>query len=70
MGTMVKPAPATKTEPPAAPSEATPPPAFSPDGVDLTLIRWMLSLTPAERLAVLQANVRTIQRLRDGISRA
>jgi hypothetical protein len=29
-------------------------PAYSPDGVDLTLIRWMLSLTPAERLGVLQ----------------
>jgi hypothetical protein len=29
-------------------------PAYSPDGVDLTLIRWMLSLTPAERLDVVQ----------------
>lgn len=29
-------------------------PAYSEDGVDLTLIRWMLSLTPAERLQVLQ----------------
>ena len=28
--------------------------AHSEDGVDLTLIRWMLSLSPAERLAVLQ----------------
>ena len=28
--------------------------AYSEDGVDLTLIRWMLSLSPAERLAVLQ----------------
>src|SRR5262245_1412708 len=26
----------------------------SPDGVDLTLVRWMLSLTPEERLRVLQ----------------
>jgi hypothetical protein len=25
---------------------------YSEDGVDLTLIRWMLSLTPAERLEV------------------
>jgi hypothetical protein len=23
---------------------------FSPDGVDVTLIRWFLSLTPAQRL--------------------
>lgn len=36
----------------------------SDDGVDLTLIRWMLSLTPAERLEVLQSNVSSILRLR------
>jgi hypothetical protein len=27
--------------------------AYSEDGADLTLIRWMLSLTPSERLQVL-----------------
>ena len=32
----------------------------SKDCVDLTLIRWMLSLTPAERLQVLQCNVQSI----------
>jgi len=37
----------------------------SEDGVDLTLIRWMLSLTPAERLQVLQQAVRSLQRLRN-----
>lgn len=37
--------------------------AFSEDGVDLTLIRWMLSLTPAERLQVLQSNTRSLERL-------
>jgi hypothetical protein len=37
----------------------------SPDGVDLTLIRWMLSLTPEERLAVLQSHIDAIQRLKD-----
>jgi hypothetical protein len=31
--------------------------AYSDDGVDLTLIRWMLSLTPAERLEALQQYV-------------
>ena len=36
----------------------------SEDGVDLTLIRWMLSLSPAERLHVLQENVGAILRLR------
>jgi len=40
-------------------------PTHSPDGVDLTLIRWMLSLTPAERLEVLQQHIRAIARLRD-----
>ena len=29
-------------------------PEFADDGVDLTLIRWMLSLTPAERLRTLE----------------
>ena len=33
-------------------------------GVDLTLIRWMLSLSPAERLQVLQDNLYSILRLR------
>lgn len=36
----------------------------SKDGVDRTLIRWMLSLSPAERLEVLQQNVWAILRLR------
>ena len=42
---------------------------YSEDGVDLTLIRWMLSLTPAERLQVLQRQVNailTIQKLNAG----
>lgn len=40
------------------------PPTISDDGVDLTLIRWMLSLTPAERLETLQQNVQSFLRLR------
>jgi hypothetical protein len=36
----------------------------SDDGVDVTLIRWMLSLTATERLQVLQQHVRSIMRLR------
>jgi len=36
----------------------------SEDGVDLTLIRWMLSLTPTERLEALQQNLRSFMRLR------
>ena len=34
------------------------------DGVDVTLIRWMLSLTPEQRLRVLEDQVRSILRLR------
>jgi hypothetical protein len=35
-------------------------PTHSPDGVDLTLIRRTLSLTPAERLQVLQQSVESL----------
>lgn len=34
-------------------------PVYSEEGVDVTLIRWMLSLTPAERLNTLQQFVDT-----------
>ncbi|MBI5432440.1 MAG: hypothetical protein HZA52_06400 [Planctomycetes bacterium] len=40
------------------------PPEYSPDGVDLTLIRWMLSLTPQQRLQVLQDHVNAIEKSR------
>jgi len=39
-------------------------PAYSEDGVDLTLIRWMLSLTPAQRLDILQQNTNAILEIR------
>ena len=39
-------------------------PAYSKDGVDVTLIRWMLTLTPAERLEVLQQHVISVLRIR------
>lgn len=35
------------------------------DGVDITLIRWMLSMTPTERLQTLQQNVQSIMKLRN-----
>jgi hypothetical protein len=38
---------------------------YSPDGVDLTLIRWMLSLTPAERLEFLEQRVNDIIAIRE-----
>jgi len=56
-----------ETESPSCCSDEAPFPqieqACSEDGVDLTLIRWMLSLTPSERLQVLQQNVQALARL-------
>ena len=37
------------------------------NGVDVTMVRWMLSLTPLERLEVLQRHVRSILELRAAI---
>ncbi len=34
--------------------------------IDLTLIRWMLSLSPLERLEILQASTGLLERLREG----
>jgi len=39
-------------------------PDYSPDGVDLSLIRWFLDLTPAERLAFLEDRIADILRIR------
>ncbi len=41
-------------------------PVESPDGVDLTLIQWTLSLTPLERLELLQDWVDGLAELRNG----
>lgn len=37
-----------------------PQPEYSADGVDLSLIEWMLSLTPAERLAFHEQQINSI----------
>jgi hypothetical protein len=42
------------------------PPAESSDGVELTLIRWTLSLTPLERLQLPQDWVDGLAELRHG----
>lgn len=50
------------------PEHRDPGPAQDPDsddGVDVSLIRWTLSLTPAERLQVLQANADALTRMKD-----
>ena len=38
---------------------------YSEDGVDLTLIRWFLSLTPAERLQFHQRQMNRILAIRE-----
>jgi hypothetical protein len=43
-------------------------PVQSPDGVDVTLIRWMLAMSPRERLLATQAAARVILRLRNARS--
>lgn len=35
------------------------------DGIDASLIRWFLSLTPAQRLQVLQNTANAVSRLRE-----
>jgi hypothetical protein len=47
------------------PVEQSPLPEYSEDGVDLSLIRWMLSLTPAERLEFLQRQINRIMAIRE-----
>lgn len=42
-----------------------PRPTHSEDGVDLTLIRWMLAMSPTERIETLQRTIRSILRLRN-----
>jgi len=46
------------------PPEEAPLPAYSEDGVDLTLIRWMLSRTPAQRLEFLEQRINDILAIR------
>lgn len=44
--------------------ETVPVAEYSEDGVDLTLIRWTLSLSPAERLEFLEDRIRDILTIR------
>lgn len=39
---------------------------YAENGVDVTMIRWMLSLAPLERLQVLQQFINAIEGFRDG----
>ena len=46
------------------PEPAQTQPEYDARGVDLTLIRWMLDMTPAERLATLQSLVDAVWKAR------
>ena len=39
-------------------------PAFAADGTDLTVIRWMLAMSPEERLRWLQTHMRGVAAFR------
>ena len=43
---------------------------YSEDGVDLSLIRWMLDMTPSERLGVLQSAANSLRKLREAWQRS
>ena len=47
--------------------ESMPPeqPGREADGVDVTLIRWMLSLSPAERLDALESFLKAFEQVRE-----
>ena len=44
--------------------ESAPLPDYNDDGIDLTVIRWMLSLTPAERLKFLEERIADVAAIR------
>jgi hypothetical protein len=45
--------------------EPAPKPEYSEDGVDLTVIRWFLSLSPRERLAFLERRTNDVIAIRE-----
>ena len=45
-------------------------PENAEDGVDVTLIRWMLSLSPLERLRVLEDHVNAVLTIRESCESA
>jgi hypothetical protein len=50
--------------------QAAPAPQYTEDGVDLSLIRWMLSLTPRERFEFHEERVNDILSIRELNGRA
>ncbi|MCB1052100.1 MAG: hypothetical protein H6510_14610 [Acidobacteria bacterium] len=56
---------------PLTPQPAHPnsPPDHEDDGVDITLIQWMLTLSPQQRLELLKSHNQAVQQLRHAFSR-
>ena len=54
---------------PTSPPEksSTPSQDYASSGVDRSLIRWMLSLSPTERLLVIQQQVNAIQEMKEQV---
>jgi hypothetical protein len=48
-----------------AAADPAPLPEYSEDGVDLSLIRWMLSLTPEERLRFHEQHLNDVLAIRE-----
>lgn len=53
------------TDPQSSLADPPPLPDYSDDGGDLSLIRWTLSLTPAERLRFLEERINEILAIRE-----
>jgi hypothetical protein len=46
-------------------AEEAPPPKENEEGVDLTLVRWMLSLSPAERVEHIEDIAKSLRELKE-----
>ncbi len=57
--------PAEASEATESPETIEPSEAYSEDGVDVSLIRWMLGLSPKERLEAAQDMIDTVWMLRE-----
>jgi len=54
-----------RSQPSATSEEIEPSDAYSEEGIDVSLIRWMLGLSPKERLDAAQDMIDTVWMLRE-----
>jgi hypothetical protein len=62
---MTKPLDKFSSRPPEPPS--SPSPDYAASGVDRSLIRWMLSLSPTERLMAIQQQANAVHQMKEQI---